>query len=240
MQTTSQNPIVNTNYFFSGSQLTENQQGATGVGSAGQEGDDNLEGRIPGKTEGMWRKVVSAQLGEIGGKLDSLATGQTGINNRLDSVASHLEVLDGQVGNLNSQLTAQARRLNGIDNAVRSSNVKLDKLSANDDAMAAALGQLGGQLGGVDARLGKVDDSLKVLAAAQGAANLQLAGLNGKVDAGFSALAKAVQSQCTTPIPHSSNRAQQTQQAADQDQSSQRDLDEVRMRHVRFDNRPAM
>src|SRR6188768_4023820 len=132
MQTTSQNPIFNTNYFLAGSQLTENQPGATGIDTAGQEGDDDLEGRIPGKTEGTWRKAVSAQLGAIGGKLDGLTTGQAGVNDRLDGVAGHLEVLDGQVTNINSQLTTQTRRLNGIDNAVRSSNGKLDKLSADN------------------------------------------------------------------------------------------------------------
>jgi ABC-type transporter Mla subunit MlaD len=210
MQTTSQNPIVNTNYFFSGSQLTESQQGSTDISSARQEGNDDLEGRVPVKGEGTWRKAVSAQLGTLDHKLDGLAAGQSGLNGRIDGVTTQLDGLYGQLGNLDSQMSSQTRRLNSIDSAVRASNGKLDKLSANDDLLAAGLGKLSGQLEGVDASLGRVDDSLKALVGTQGEANLQLAALNGKVDAGFSALTRLVQSECTTPIPHSPNRAQET------------------------------
>jgi ABC-type transporter Mla subunit MlaD len=203
MQTTSQNPIVNTNYFFSGSQLTETQQSPTGSTTVPPEEGDDLEGRIPAKGAGIkWRDKVSAQLGAVSGKLDDMAIGQGRLGGQLDSMAGQLGSIYGQVGSLNSQVANQTRQLNNIDNAINSASGKLDNLTANGEALAAGLGKLSGHVDALDGRVGKLDDSVKVLGSAQDATTLQVAALNARVDAGFAGLSRQIQDCCTKVIPH--------------------------------------
>ncbi|HVE06545.1 MAG TPA: hypothetical protein VNE00_04760 [Paraburkholderia sp.] len=107
MQTTSQIPYVNNNYYFPASQPVLTPPVSTG--------DDDTEGRKQGVAGGgTWRERVTDQMGVL-----TRSVGD--INTQMGNIGT-------QMGNIGSQMADQTRRTNDIDNAIRSVDGKLDKV----------------------------------------------------------------------------------------------------------------
>jgi outer membrane murein-binding lipoprotein Lpp len=188
--------MINTNYFFSGSQLNENLQGGTASNATAEQADAGTgDARIPG-----W--APSTRWDTLFGKLDTLSSQVRGVTTGQNELAGKVGDLSSGVNGLNGQLTNQTRELNRIDDSIRVTNGKVDKIAADGEALSTAVGKLNGKVDGVDKKLGGLEDGLKLLAVAEGVNTTRVSALGATTEELVAAVSKLNETCGKTVIPH--------------------------------------